>query len=115
MGFHGLAQIDVGQYVTVDDDKGFMIPEIACVPDTATGAEDLLFDSDLHRYSKRATLIHKIHDLLVMMVGVDDYFRDAMPSQVFHHTGEDWLVGYGHQGLRLSIGEGSQARSETCR
>lgn len=115
MGFHGLAQIDVGQYVTVDDDKGFVIPEIECVPDAATGAEDLLFDSNRHRYSKGATLIQKVHDLLVMVVGVDDYFRDAMPFQVFHHTGEGRLVGYRHQGLRLSIGEGSQPRSETCR
>ena len=113
MKIAGLSDIDIGQHVRIDYDKGFAVPEALCISNSAARTQDSLLDPDFQPDPVGAFILEMMQQGAGVVVGVDDDFADTLSFEIIHHPVDDGSVGYGYQGFRDVFGQRPEPGAET--
>ena len=108
----GCTQIDVGQDIAVNDDKGPWVPEALGVFDAPARPQDARFHHDVDIHPKGPAAIQMRQHLPVQVVGVYDQGIHAVCSQVMDDLVDHGPIAYRHEGLGSFQGQRPQACPE---
>src|SRR5688572_13614716 len=103
-------QIDVGDDLSVDDEKRIAIEELTRVVERATGAEDLRFFNVVQLHSEAAAVAEGLAHRLRAVMQVDDDLVKAIRGQIFRHVTDKRFTKNGNRGFRAIFGK----RPEAC-
>jgi len=91
MCLESATQIDIGDYLSVDGDKGFTLEKLTRVIEGSARSQNLRFFNVMKFYAEATPIAERSANRFRTMMKINYYLIDALTSEVFGDVANEWF------------------------